>query len=197
MVDNNNLHPKVFISYSWDNKENQLWVADFSKRLRGDGVDVTLDQWHTAPGDQLPAFMERSIRCNDFILIVCTPTYKMKSDERKGGVGYEGDIITAEVLMKGNHRKFIPILRIGDWQNAAPVWLLGKYYLDFRGEPYKDSVYVELLDILYGTRAGLPVLGISRKKEMATVKRFSLLRDLSADDLIGLGKSNNSVKKKK
>nr|WP_235879877.1 hypothetical protein [Polyangium aurulentum] len=40
--------------------------------------------------------------------------YKAKSDDRQGGVGYEGDIITAEVFTRANYRKFIPILRKGD-----------------------------------------------------------------------------------
>jgi hypothetical protein len=43
---------------------------------------VTLDQWELQPGDQLPAFMERAVRENDYVLIVCTPLYKRRSDER-------------------------------------------------------------------------------------------------------------------
>ena len=50
--------PKAFISYSWDDDAHSQWVKDFATRLRGDGVDVTLDRWHAVPGDQLPAFME-------------------------------------------------------------------------------------------------------------------------------------------
>ncbi len=37
--------------------------------------------------------MERSITGSDYVLIVCTPTYKQKADARVGGVGYEGHII--------------------------------------------------------------------------------------------------------
>src|ERR1039457_1417262 len=129
--------PKAFISYSWENDQHRVWVREFSARLRADGVDVTLDQWHLQPGDQLPAFMERAVSQNDFVLIVCTPHYRQRSDERLGGVGYEGDIMSAEVLTTGNERKFIPILRLGDdWTAAAPTWLRGKYYIDLRGTPY-------------------------------------------------------------
>lgn len=151
--------PKVFISYSWDSDPHKTWVRDFSTRLRSDGVDVTLDQWHLAPGDQLPEFMERAVRENDLILIVCTPHYKEKSDARKGGVGYEGDIMTAEVFSKGNHRKFIPVLRNGDWDKAAPTWLSGKYRIDMRGNPYSEEQYNDLVVTIHNQRPQAPPLG--------------------------------------
>jgi hypothetical protein len=62
--------PKAFISYAWEGKELQAWVRELAVRLRGDGVDVTLDQWALQPGDQLPTFMENSVRDNDYILII-------------------------------------------------------------------------------------------------------------------------------
>ena len=62
-------NPKVFISYSWDSESHRAWVRALGARLRSDGVDVTLDQWHVGPGDQLPEFMERAIRENDFVLL--------------------------------------------------------------------------------------------------------------------------------
>jgi hypothetical protein len=37
---------------------------------------------HLQPGDQLPAFMERAVRENDYVLIVCTPTYADRSNRR-------------------------------------------------------------------------------------------------------------------
>jgi hypothetical protein len=76
-------------------------------------VDVTLDQWHVGPGDQLPEFMERGIRESDFVIILCTPRYKEKSEGRKGGVGFEGHIMSAEMYLSGNQRKFIPVLGQG------------------------------------------------------------------------------------
>jgi len=69
--------PKVFISYSWDDEEHKAWVRDLATRLRCDGIDVTLDQWHAVPGDQLPAFMERAVYDNAFVLLICTPAYKL------------------------------------------------------------------------------------------------------------------------
>jgi hypothetical protein len=119
--------PKAFISYSWDDASHKTWVREFATRLRNDGIETILDQWHSAPGEQLPAFMEQAVRDNDFVLIVCTPKYRAKFDNRTAGVGYEGDIIQGEVFVKSNHRKFIPILRRGTWEEVAPSALLGSY----------------------------------------------------------------------
>lgn len=151
--------PSAFISYAWEPDHHKAWVKEFSARLRREGVEVTLDQWHAVPGDQLSAFMERSVRTNDFVVIVCTPEYKTKSDGRTGGVGYEGDVMTAEVMTSQNHRKFIPILRIGSWRDAAPSWLLGKYYVDLRGDAYSESNYADLLSTLLGRREVPPPVG--------------------------------------
>ena len=70
----------VFLSYSWDSETHRNWVLELSKRLRVDGIESVLDQWHAIPGDNLPKFMETAIRENDFVIIICTPKYKQKAD---------------------------------------------------------------------------------------------------------------------
>jgi TIR domain len=138
------LHPTAFISYSWDDETHKKWVRDLATRLRTDGIDVRLDHWHTVSGDQLPEFMEREIRENDYVLVICTPKYKTKSEARIRGAGYEGDIITAEVLAKQNHGKFIPLLARGTWVEAAPSWLLGKRYVDLSDAARYDCEIIDL-----------------------------------------------------
>lgn len=73
-------HPISFISYSWDDYSHKEWVIKLASQLRQDGVDSRLDYWHAVPGDQLPEFMEREIRQANYVIIVCTPAYKMKSE---------------------------------------------------------------------------------------------------------------------
>ena len=141
--------PTAFIAYSWDDEPHKLWVCDLAARLRSHGVAITLDQWELALGDQITEFMEKAVRESDYVIIVCTPTYKERSDNRVGGVGYEGHIITSEVYSRGDHRKFIPILRSGHWGEAAPSWLAGKRYADLSGSPYSEESYQELLQTLF------------------------------------------------
>ena len=149
----------AFISYSWDDDIHREWVRRLAERLRADGVNVTIDRWMAVPGDQLPAFMERATRDNQFVVIVCTPRYKERSDKRLGGVGYEGDIMTAEMMTSQNHRKFIPVLRRGAWQEAAPSWLLGKYHIKLIGDPYSERDYEDLVRTLLGIRETAPPIG--------------------------------------
>jgi len=150
--------PNAFISYSWSDEPLKAWVRGLATRLRPDGVDVTLDQWHAHPGDQLPAFMETSIRENDYVLIICTPHYADRSNRRIGGTGYEGDIMTGEVFTTRNQRKFIPVLRAGEWNSAKPSWLLGKYGVDLRNDPFSEDQYQDLLNTLHGTRPKAPAI---------------------------------------
>lgn len=156
---------KAFISYSWDNNEHKNWVREFATRLRNDGIDVILDQWHLVPGDQLPEFMERAVRESDYVLIICTHKYKERSNNRQGGVGYEGDIMTAEVMSTRNQRKFIPILRQSLWVDSAPNWLSGKYHIDLSSTPYPEKYYNDLLTTLLGTREKAPPIGNVKKSE--------------------------------
>ncbi len=172
--------PTAFVSYSWDNQSHKQWVRDLATRMRRDGVAVTLDAWETAPGDQLPAFMERSVRENDFVLIVCTPRYKVRSEARTGGVGYEGDVITGEVLVERNHRKFIPVLRLGEWHQAAPSWLIGKQYVDLSGDPYSEEAYAQLVCTMLGINETAPPIGRAMSTIHPTVQGQSRERSGSS-----------------
>ncbi len=182
---------KVFISYSWDNDDHKNWVRELATRLRSDGIDVTLDQWHLVPGDQLPEFMERAVRESDYVLIICTHKYKERSDNRQGGVGYEGDIMTAEVMSTRNQRKFIPILRQQSWSDSAPSWLAGKYYLDLSSSPYQRKHYGDLLATLLGTREKAPPIGTIKADETTysiapSITKVSNSSDFEPIHIIGI-----------
>ncbi len=151
--------PRCFISYAWDNESHKSWVKDFAIKLRNNGVEAILDKWHATPGDLLPEFMEREIRECDYVLIICSPKYKDRSDKRLGGVGYEGDIITGEIFVKRQLSKFIPILRNGSWEEAAPSYLLGKYYINLNDTPDSETNFIDLLATLFKAREEAPPVG--------------------------------------
>ena len=162
--------PSAFVSYSWDDDIHKKWVADLATNLREDGVETTLDQWHAVPGDQLTSFMETEIREKAYVLIICTTNYRLKSDQRKGGVGYEGDIMTGEVLTAGNHRKFVPILARGSWKESAPSWLQGKVYVDLTTKEKYEANYSNLLATLHGNRVAAPPLRTSPRNVLSKPK---------------------------
>lgn len=150
--------PKVFISYSWEDEEHKTWVRSLTDQLIENGIDATLDQYDLTLGDRLPQFMEQSIAAADFVLIICTPTYKEKADNRQGGVGYEGHIISGEVFSKGNERKFIPVIRKGNVRTAIPTYLSGKLGIDLSGKTDYDSNFRDLVTTLWGGKKK-PTLG--------------------------------------
>ena len=63
----------------------------------------------------------------------------------------------------GDKKKFIPVLRRGNWMDAAPTWLLGRARITLTGEPYSESEYERLLRTLLGEREEAPPLGPSRE----------------------------------
>jgi hypothetical protein len=104
--------------------------------------------------------MEARVRESRFVLLICTPLYKRKFDDRLGGVGYEARNITGEILAGLANRKVIPIYRRGDtWAEAAPSIALGSFYVNLTGTLYPEAAYRTLVDTLRGRREVAPPLG--------------------------------------
>ncbi len=151
--------PRVFFSYSWENDEHKHWVLELAGKLRNDGIDVILDRWDLRPGLDKTLFMERSVADSDFVLIICTPKYANKAEERDGGVGYEAMIITGQLASNISQGKFIPLLRAGSWQTSTPIWLQTKLGVDMSTNPYSKAAYDELLRQLHGEWHTAPQIG--------------------------------------
>lgn len=145
----------VFISYSWDDEPHKEWALGLANRLRDDGIDAIIDQTHLEFGGDTPQFMERSIRDSRFVLIVCTEPYKERFDGRRGGAGYEGHIMTAQIVKRVGVNKFIPILRRGTWESAMPTALDGLFGADLSKD--SDAEYRKLVKHLHGVKSIRPL----------------------------------------
>jgi hypothetical protein len=150
---------QTFISYAWESPEHKEWVLAFATARRQSGVDIVLDEWHLPPGRDMYHFMEQSVRSAEFVVVVCTPAYAAKADARIGGVGYEARIITTELAQQTDQRKFIPILRNGEFPSAAPIWLASRRGLDFTATPYSAAEFERLLRTLHREEIEAPALG--------------------------------------
>jgi SEFIR domain family len=145
--------PKVFISYSWDSESHKEWVKRLTDSLIENGVDAHLDQYDLELGDRLPKYMENQITNSDFVLIICTENYKKKADNRKSGVGYEGHIISGELLLSADEKKFIPILRSDDIFNIMPIFLAGKLGVRLKDDfSVDDNAFQDLLATLFNVK---------------------------------------------
>jgi hypothetical protein len=147
--------PKVFISYSYDSVAHKDWVRKLAEDLISQGVNAKLDQWDLQPGQDTVLFMEQGITESDRVILVCSKSYTNRANRRKGGVGFEGLIITGEIVSNIDTKKFIPVIRGNDGNRLLPLYLGSRLYIDFR----KDSDYTARLEELAREIHQKPAMG--------------------------------------
>jgi hypothetical protein len=72
---------------------------------------------------------------------------------------YEAMIITGELAENLHQRKFIPVLRDGDWQTSLPTWIKTRIGIDLMGDPYSDAEYESLLRAIHSETLNPPAVG--------------------------------------
>ena len=144
------IHPKVFISYSWAIQDKVKELAD---RLIHDGINVIIDIYDLQSGNDKYAFMEQQVTDStiDHVLVICDKTYAEKADRRIGGVGDETAIITPEIYGKIKQTKFIPVVFEKDSNNTpyCPAYIKRNIYVDLSVEESFELEYENLLRDLY------------------------------------------------
>lgn len=144
MINEEEYHPVVFISYSWDNKEHEEWVVKLATKLQTEyGIIVILDKWELKLGKLLPNFMENAISNSQRVICIMTPNYKKKTEKLEGGVGVEYSIISAEIQKNVKTEKFIPLLREGT-NKDIPSFLSGRDYIDMHSGVNIDEAIKDL-----------------------------------------------------
>ncbi|MCB0520743.1 MAG: TIR domain-containing protein, partial [Saprospiraceae bacterium] len=129
---------KIFISYSHDSPEHSDWVANFANQLRNPGgVEANIDQFVAGafPEEDWDTWMFRQIREADFVLCICTETYKRRAegDEEPGkglGVKWEGNIIRKRIYdeIENNKKKFVAVLPPNGNKAHKPYFLPIHYF---------------------------------------------------------------------
>jgi hypothetical protein len=119
----NSVPPKVFISYSWSSPAHEARVRDLADRLLGHGIDVMLDKYELKEGHDINSFMEKMVLDPSVtkVLLICDKVYAKKANDRRGGVGTESQIISAEVYKKTDQNKFIAVVFEKDENNEFPL----------------------------------------------------------------------------
>jgi hypothetical protein len=151
--------PQAFLSYAWEGDSHADWVYNLATRLQESGVRIILDKWDLPLGSDQFYFMERGIDKSDFVIVICTPTYAQRADGREGGVGHETRVITGEFAKKIESRKFIPVLRCGEWNSSTPKYLKSIHGVDLRDEPYSEIQYEKLVRALHREPVQPPPIG--------------------------------------
>lgn len=108
--------PRVFVSYSHDSREHMDRVLALCDRLRREGVEAELDQYEPVPREGWPRWTARKVEQADFVLIVCTETYRRRFDGHEevgkgSGVHWEGSRVFQALYDAGaQNDKFLPVL---------------------------------------------------------------------------------------
>ena len=131
--------PRVFFTYSHDSDEHADRVLALAYALCDDGIDVTLDRYvHPAPAEGWPRWMERNLDEAEFVLMVCTETYRrrvMGRDEPGQGLGvhWEGNLIYNRIYHDQPRR------RRDSSQSCCPARSRRTSPTPFRGTPTTGS----------------------------------------------------------
>jgi predicted ATPase len=155
---------RVFISYAWEDDDYKVLVNSLARRLREDGVNARLDQWHLE-GLTIPEFMDREVRLANKVLVVCSPQYRekvhaMEEGKRITGTGWESMLVTSRIWASADQRnKIVAVLLRGAWREAAPDFIIALPYIDLSNMAQFEVNYRELLRSLTGQREQAPRLG--------------------------------------
>ncbi|MBV9849367.1 MAG: toll/interleukin-1 receptor domain-containing protein [Armatimonadetes bacterium] len=142
--------PRVLISYAHENDggAHADRVYRLSERLRGEGVDASIDQYEPHPPEGWPRWMEAQIRRADFVLMVCTETYyrRVANQEQPGvglGVVWEANLIYNALYRAGAvDVRFIPVLFQAEDVKFIPDPIQGHTYYLLPGD--YDRLYLRL-----------------------------------------------------
>jgi small GTP-binding protein len=153
--------PTCFISYAWGDQVDawkeprvERWVARLDEDLRKAGLDVLLDQRSNATvGTSIQRFVDQIASC-DRILVVGTPLYLKKYENRVSETGSvvaaEMDLISQRMLGTEEEKATVlPLLLSGNERVSLPPSLRRRVYADFREEAAYFSTAFDLIVSLY------------------------------------------------
>lgn len=141
---------EVFISYSWDTEEHKTWVRQLADKLLHSGISVILDQYDLRGGEDMHHFMESSVNKATHVLVVCTPEYVSRADNRIKGAGEETSLITSDFYTRHTSgKKYLPIIRVSSTEKSVPAYLGSLVYFDFTNDRCFESNFEELIRSIY------------------------------------------------
>ncbi len=108
-------------------------------------VHVWLHHYDLIAGASLTHFMKEKVTESDKVILILTPAYNQKADNRKGGVGYEHAMISPELYQSQLSRKFIPVVRKGNWDTASPKFIKSILAIDMTHEVDSALKFKQLL----------------------------------------------------
>jgi hypothetical protein len=112
--------PRVFISYSHDDKQS---VLDLYHRLKESSVELWLDQFELSPGVLFQETIEKALRTSDAVLMVLS-----KNSDRSTWISFEGSFFYG----RSGNRPIIPVVLDDEGKSLVQKlpFLRGRLYVD-------------------------------------------------------------------
>lgn len=154
------------VSYAWGTDEQDLRVKTLVDQLIGDGIEVTYDRYDLHDGADVNAFMEQVAARGNIrkVIALCTPKYVQRMNDRQGGSGQEGMIMSPGVYQQlrdsvnpeagEQSRRFIPVIfernpeLPEDGHYHVPTMFGSMKYIDMTTPASYDVNYDQLLRFL-------------------------------------------------
>ena len=137
---------KIFISYSHDGEDHAARVLQLAQQMRHDGLDCSIDQFvQGGPMEGWPRWMQRQIEEAQFVIVICTETYKKRFDgkEQPGrgrGADWEGVLVLQQLYESQSlNEKFIPVFFDNEKDENIPLPL--KPYTFYRLPGDSERLY--------------------------------------------------------
>ena len=172
--------PRVFISYSHDSDAHSDRVMALVERLRAGKHQVVIDAEEPFPEYGWPQWCQDQIRDADFVLVICTATYRRRAEGTEApGVGLGAAIILQYLYeAKGKNRKFIPVVLSKDDADHRPsLTNLAELHRNQGRYPEAEPLYQRALAICE------KALGPNHPNTVTCAKNYAArLRKLGRDD---------------
>jgi hypothetical protein len=133
IIPNDGQSKNVFVTYAWEDEKHNDKVISFVDFLIKNGYNASMDRKESQEVSSINfnQMMIEGIQNSDKVLIILSPTYKVKANKFTGGVGTEFSIILEE--LKSSSNKFI-FLSFGDnsIDEICPTGIKGREILNLK-----------------------------------------------------------------
>lgn len=146
--------PSCFVSYAWGDEGQERWVRRLARDLENAGIEVILDRKDNPQmGASVARFVGR-IEQSDFVVVVGTPLYRRKYENR---LSEAGSVVAAEVDLinlrltrtEGEKATVLPLLLEGDERTSFPPLVRGRVYGRFAEDALYFPALFDLILTLY------------------------------------------------
>lgn len=147
---------KVMISYAHDSHRHRESVAELAEFLRAAGLDVSVDL--DVRGRELwPAWTAQKFREATFILVIASPAYKERAEDRgdrEVGLGVRNEARFLQELLWGDFdtesKRILPVYLPGGSAADLPDWILPRAATVYPVSEFSATGASELLRVLLG-----------------------------------------------